>query len=1309
MKRFRHHGLCWTRRLLALGILLLATLLLIGHGLSHQVERYADPLLAQLAQRLAVPVQADSLTAEWQGLNISLQVQGLRIGTGESRLHLAQLVARPDLLASLRSRSLIWSRFEASGATLPLQELPTGHWALAGIPLRGGTGGNALEQMLLGSRLLSLRDANLTVRLLDGTKLELHLNEARLDRAHGLRRYRVDADFGTARNRLEFVAELLGPGAQFAALDGRAYLRIAGHDIREIHRAAFARLLPQTKFELSTAPALQAEFWANLRAARPIELQGTLSLDAVPIGLLGSRSELGQVSANLAASLAPAALTVDVRRATVQRDERTLTLPDLCLQRTPSADGVAYQLRLPELDLEWLATTIPQLSALPDWVAKHTAALNPTGTLRGVRIDLPARDPAHWQLSAQLDTVGLDSFRDSPAVRNLNGLLTMNAQRGRIQLAGTDLRLRYPGVYSDWLSHSQVQGELAWSIDPENHRILVHSDDLRAQFGQARAHAALVAGIPLRPDSFLGPTLSLSLGLQNIAWPAHRALLPDLLLPADLRQWLDSALTKTHLPQAAVVYRGTTRFHMPAHRTAQIRLRTKDTELAYLPDWPPLYQPIADLWLSNIDLIARAPTGRLLELNLADMRLKTARSPGQYGLQLSTHASGPSRSGLALLHTPDLRQHLGAGLDGLKLTGDLSGDLALFIPLDKAPDLANLRLQTQINLRNNRLHLTDLDLELTHLNGQLQYDQQGLSSKDLNATLWGQPLTLEITETRTPQAIEIATSGRQEIRQIANWLKMPALNALSGSTAVRGQLRLHTGPAPRPPDTYQFHAAMQQVQSNLPTPLNKPAGRPAPLQVQVTTARAADTVTRLRWQLPPTTGQNHPSELQLELLQAADRPVAAPQFKAGRLSLNANLPAFRDQSLIAQLNLAQLDLATLLPTQAANPAPDPTLLTQPILGLNPHFNLEVEQATLGPRKLGPLTVRNRYEPGTLHLELATDYTQGTLSLPPSSALPQITVQHLDIDALFQRLNPTKQSTADEPATTPTLDPQRIPAMQIKIESLTASGTERGNFSATLKPTAAGVRIADLRGGLGSAQFQSTTAEEDASHIFWGRDSTGQFTEARLRYTFEDIGDLFRMGGLEPPLKSATGTFATQLRWRGAPYEFADSRPAGTFEVHAERGAFYSDRDNVTVLLKAIGLFNFNSWARRLRLDFDDVTEAGTPYDALHGQFALHEQKINTLAPVKVELPAGSMRFDGSVDLAESAVDARLVVTLPARQNMTWIAALVAGLPAAPGVWLAGRIFDDRLDSLSSVSYRVEGSLDKPKIVTEKIFESSINN
>jgi uncharacterized protein YhdP len=139
----------------------------------------------------------------------------------------------------------------------------------------------------------------------------------------------------------------------------------------------------------------------------------------------------------------------------------------------------------------------------------------------------------------------------------------------------------------------------------------------------------------------------------------------------------------------------------------------------------------------------------------------------------------------------------------------------------------------------------------------------------------------------------------------------------------------------------------------------------------------------------------------------------------------------------------------------------------------------------------------------------------------------------------------------------------------------------------------------------------------------------------------------------------------------------------------------------------VGLFNINSWTRRLQFDFSDVTARGTRYERVQGDFVLNEGVLTTLTPVDARLSSGRMRFDGAINLTDNTVDAQLVATLPLRENMTWITGLVAGLPAAIGVWVIGKLFESEVDNLTSVSYRISGDLDDPDVKTERVFDSTI--
>jgi len=67
---------------------------------------------------------------------------------------------------------------------------------------------------------------------------------------------------------------------------------------------------------------------------------------------------------------------------------------------------------------------------------------------------------------------------------------------------------------------------------------------------------------------------------------------------------------------------------------------------------------------------------------------------------------------------------------------------------------------------------------------------------------------------------------------------------------------------------------------------------------------------------------------------------------------------------------------------------------------------------------------------------------------------------------------------------------------------------------------------------------------------------------------------------------------------------------------------------------------------------------------------------------------------------------RLVATLPLGGNLSFAAALVAGLPAALGVYLISKIFKSQVDKVSSVTYEIGGPWEDPTLKFHKVFSDS---
>ena len=73
------------------------------------------------------------------------------------------------------------------------------------------------------------------------------------------------------------------------------------------------------------------------------------------------------------------------------------------------------------------------------------------------------------------------------------------------------------------------------------------------------------------------------------------------------------------------------------------------------------------------------------------------------------------------------------------------------------------------------------------------------------------------------------------------------------------------------------------------------------------------------------------------------------------------------------------------------------------------------------------------------------------------------------------------------------------------------------------------------------------------------------------------------------------------------------------------------------------------------------------------------------------------------------IDAELVVTLPLVDNIPWVAALAGGLPIAAGAYLASKVFEDQMMSLSSGVYSVSGPVSSPAVKFVRVFDAKLSS
>jgi len=176
-------------------------------------------------------------------------------------------------------------------------------------------------------------------------------------------------------------------------------------------------------------------------------------------------------------------------------------------------------------------------------------------------------------------------------------------------------------------------------------------------------------------------------------------------------------------------------------------------------------------------------------------------------------------------------------------------------------------------------------------------------------------------------------------------------------------------------------------------------------------------------------------------------------------------------------------------------------------------------------------------------------------------------------------------------------------------------------------------------------------------------------------------------------------------WPGSPAWAALKRFSGSLDATLNRGQFV-EVDGGAQALRVFGLLNFNSIGRRLRLDFSDLVGKGLGYDKVKGLLVASNGVYVTREPITMTGPSTNLELNGTLDMNQDRVDAKLLVTLPVTTNLP-IAALLVGAPAVGGaLFLVDKLLGDRVARFASVQYKVEGPWKEPKITFDKPFQKA---
>lgn len=1292
--------------LCAVLVITLAVVVQSGRSLFPLLANYDQQLAEYLSEQLELSVSVGRLEAEWEELKPSLTLHALEVRDLEGRrlLDADRVLLRLNLVSSALEGRLAWDKVVLRRPQLSLSQGSDGYW---GLPDFVSGQEDPADEPLAPDDLLTLFELGTRVELLEASIDLTFANDHQQRFAAPYLLLEHDNDF----HRLSLQVDLEGRDrALVAVLEGRGdprdpqsfrtegYLHLRDFPTLEPLTAIGGILLGESEHrDWYREGRMNASLWfSSQEDGGGYDWVGTLGLDDVALPL--EELTLDRVSATVGGEWRRSGRW-RVALQDLSAEWRDRALEPLQVSVSTVKAGAPIHWMVDHIDLQYWSTLADQLGLLgEDRLREVVRTLKPSGDVRHLQLTLPQGDWQDWELMAELNDVAVEPWQGVPGLEGVTGFVEANRQGGHVDLDSRNgFEMFFPKIYDAPMAYQSASGQVAWHLRPDENQIYVNSGPLALRGTGESATGSMWLSLPWERNTG-DVDLYLDIRAEDLNANLYDKYLPKV-VPEPLTDWLSRSLGESNpgtARSAHFLFRGTlNRPGQPRVRSYQLALDMSGADLDYHPDWPALSNLSGRLMLDDNRVDARVDSALLYNSTLNDARIQVGQNAAGEGLLLNIDGTlnALASDGLQLLQEGYLRRYVGDNMDSWSVQGTIDAELALAIPLK--PDQPGATQQVAMELTIPRLTMNDLNLNLRELSGELRYDnEQGLSSEALKGELFGEPLALTIASRQETDRLitAIDLQGRTSGALLADWAQRPALLFLDGTFDFDGQLELSHYREPQPERdqrlaAFSLKTDLSGVTLNVPAPIGKTAEQTRELDISVILGRQS-AYAELHY-------NDH-----LEALAQVDLDRQKVQRASVGLGVPAQLPdtpGLHLKGVMESLNLGDWR-EVFSRYQGLVADDDRTEAEATVEGLPVRVNLE-----LARYPLGPLTLEN------LNLEAASTDRGWRLAFTNPELDGELDwVAGEPLALRLARVNLPKaalESTVDSTDKDEGFDPRDLPEANVAIESLTLDGEDYGQWQFRLAPGETGVIVDELQGSLRGLTV--TGQEEDTgARLLWSMaDDAPERTYLAASLRAGNLSEVMQRWGQSDILESESADYRLDVSWDGAPQDFDLNELEGDVQFSVLSGRF--KRNPATGsdgILRLFAVLNFDSLARRLRLDFSDLYQSGLAYDSIEGRMTFERGILVFSEPLLVRSPSSRLQLAGSADLINETLNTRLVATLPVAGNLTFLTAVAAGLPAAAGVFLVSKLFEKQVDQATSISYTIRGDWDDPTIKFDRMFE-----
>ncbi len=1289
--------------------------LIIAFAVAVQLGREAFPLLKEysfeisqrLSDQLGVSISIGEVQAVWEGVRPRIDLINLVVESedGENIFKISRARAEIDLFESVFKWRLYWQRILLEDMQAATYQDNNKVWQIKGLTTTATTDKNIsiddpLDIFLFGRRV-EISNLKLDVTYRTGHVSRVLVPSVTIENEQDFHRIEAKLQIDENEQALKFLVEGRGDPRDGDKFEAKGYLELDKFPMEKVLAATGIEIWDEEKNQhWREGHYLDLKLWLSGSRKAGIQARGTIRADGLPLNIPKQYVLPNEVRSEIFVDWEyKKRWQIIFKDMLVSWPEFSLPLVDVKLYQNA---GQAVGLQAQEIKLEDWLKYIPEVGLKDTRLGKTLGELNPSGELTSLDVKFLTQQQQKFSLSANLKGMHVDAFKGSPKIDSIDAFVEASSLEGRVKIEGLPeqgLELYFPKLYEEPFVIKKAKGQVAWKLNHFNRRVLVSSSVLSVRTEGEDVVGKFYLALPYKRE-YGEPWMTLSLAVKDTYAKKYRKFLPRV-VPDNLESWLDRSIGDGKLSNVEFLYNGSTRKDGVLSKNIQFVADVSQGLLAFDEAWPPLEDVSAKIYLDDKNLDVEFSNASILGNHVAKAKTSLVKDAkgGGLGLLITGLIQSDAPAALQLLQNSPVRNAIGKTFDTWEVQGNVNAELELLIPL--SADQAKQEQKVRVDFSKASLGITDLNLQLKNVTGTLYYQKdKGLFAKNLSGKLWNEVVTADISSPLNQVGKKetlIEFKGKVSIDDLAGWTQRPELQFAQGATDLTGSLLIPSDKQSDKKLSIKMRSMLKGVSLELPSPVGKNSETPTPFEVVIDVFQDKQHLnfSYNDWiKLNIVRGQSEINSAQILFGEEQREP------EAGFFDIAGNIESFS----LEEWNLAREKYFEFVAENKNQTQAMPL-----------RFDLSVAHCLVGSLSIENISVAGLGTSGDWTMYLDSEFLKGTVIAYESDRPLFMGLEHIRFPAP-EKVEPEKENEEDEKTFTIReintsalarlkLD-QAVP-VNFSTKEISFGEENYGAWKFDLRPVEGGIRLENL---VAEVRKMKVGSEKAPAEFIWMQKNAENFSSFVGQLSAGNIANVLLAWEQEKLMESKSAKVNVAASWPGAPDEVQLHTIEGLVSLNIQNGNFIRGaKAGENPLLRLIALFNFDTLARRLRLDFSDLAKQGFAFDSVNGEFSFGEGVINLSSPLIVESTSSKMQLTGIIDMVNEQIDSELTVTLPVASNLAVLTAMSAGLPAGVGVYLVSKLFKKQVDKVSSINYSVTGDWNSPKIKVRKVLKDSEPN